>query len=212
MTTRPDPLGLVGQLIDALADPALNPPASASEDTAKAAFRLAASIGACRMFGAPLPPELDGELPDDLIDAALEGLAHAIDAARGDADPERVGRHWDELGEFADREDYFRPFVARLIYKRAHLQAAFVAIHDAITNRWDSTELLPRLERLNDIADELDDDDVRFQRPEMMRWLAMIADSPYLSTLRGLLVGEFAETPPWYLDGTIERYAAKLNG
>ena len=164
------------------------------------------------MFGAPLPPELDGELPDDLIDAALEGLGQAIDAARGDTDPERVARHWDELGEFPDRKDYFRPYVARIVYKRAHLQAAYIALHDAIVNQWNSAELESRLDRLNELADELDDDDVRLQRPAMMQWLAMIADSPYLSTLRGLLVGEFAETPPWYLDGTIERYAAKLNG
>jgi len=205
--TRPDPLGLVGQLIDALANPALT---SASEDKAKAAFRLAASIGACRMFGAPLPAELDGELPDDLIDAALEGLGQAIDAARGDADPERVARYWDELGEFPDREDYFESFIARLVCKRAHLQAAFVALHDAIVNQWNSADLESRLDRLNELADELDDDDVRLQQPAMMRWLAMIAETPYLATLRGLLVGEFAETPPWYLDGTIERYAAKL--
>ena len=156
------------------------------------------------MFGAPLRAELDGELPDDLIDAALEGLGQAIDAARGDTDPERVARHWDELGEFSDREDYFESFIARLVYKRAHMQAAFVALHDAITNRWDSTELLVRLDRLNELADELDDDDVRLQRPEMLGWLAMIAETPYLATLRGLLVGEFAETPPWYLDGTID--------
>ena len=212
--TRPDPLGLIDQLIDALAHPALNPPASSrdvaspSADTAKAAFRLAASLGACRMFGVPLPAELDGELPDDLIDAALEGLAHAIDAARDDADPELVGRRWDELGEFPDRE----AFIADLIHRRIQFQAAFVALHDAIVNQWDSADLESRLDRLNTIADKMDEDDARLQRPEMMEWLATIAERPYLSNLRGLLVGEFAETPPWFLDGTLERYAAELLG
>jgi len=205
--TRPDPLGLVDQLIDALANPDLNAEPS-SPARAKAAFRLAASIGACRMFGAPLPAELDGELPDDLIDAAIDGLSQAIDAARDDADPELVGRRWEELGEFPDRE----AFIAKIICKRAHIQAAYNAIHEAFVDRWDSDKFLDRLDRLCAIGAKMDEDELRMRRPAMMQWLATIAERPYLSNLRGLLVGEYADSPPWFLSGVIERFAAKLIG
>ena len=205
--TRLDPLGLVDQLIDALAHPDLNAE-SPSPDKANAAFRLAAALGACRMFGAPAPAELDGELPDDLIDPAIDGLARAIDAARDDADPELVGRRWEELGEFSDRE----VFIQNIIDRRLQIQAAYVSIHDAFTDRWDSDKFPERLDRLCEIGAKMDEDELRLRRPAMMQWLATIAERPYLSNLRGLLVGEYADSPPWFLSGVIERYAAKLIG
>ena len=160
------------------------------------------------MFGAPVPSELDGELPDDLIDPAIDGLARAIDAARDDADPEIVGRRWEELGEFPDREAY----IADIIQRRIQLQAAYIAIHEAFVDRWDSDKFLDRLDRLCKIGAKMDEDELRLRRPEMMQWLATIAERPYLSNLRGLLVGEYADSPPWLLSGTIERFAAKLIG
>jgi len=205
--SRLDPLGLVDQLIDALAHPALSSP-SPSPDKANAAFRLAAALGACRMFGAPLPAELDGELPDDLIDPAIDGLSQAIDAARDDADPEIVGRRWEELGEFPNRE----ALIADIIQRRIQFQAAFIAIHDVVTDHWGAAEFLSRLDRLCAIGDKMDEDELRLRRPEMMQWLATIAERSYLSNLRGLLVGEYADSPPWFLSGVIERYAAKLIG
>ena len=187
-----DPMGLKDRLILALSHPLIRQP-NQTEETASVAFGLAAALGQCRLFGVHLERDLEGELPNDLIEPSLAGLEREVRAALEEADPESIGQRWEELGEFPERED----LVASLIQRRVRVWAAFVAISDAIDNEWDVPEFIGRQDRLNAIGDVIEEYDSRLSHPKMMEWLATIAERPYLANMRSQLASEFSS--PWFL-------------
>ena len=180
-------------------------PSGEDMEAAETLLEAVQRLGQRRIFGThPERSNAGDTLPSELIEPAITALDREVRQAIEEvADPEEVGRRWDRIQDFPRRE----AMIVGIIERRVQVWAAFVAIWDAIEIEWNLLEYAERHDRLNQVGSLIGEYDMALQRPAMLEWLATIAERPYLGNLRARLVGEFAEIPPWFLDGTIEELA-----
>ena len=167
----------------------------------KAAFHLAAALGAVRL-AALESPEADGVLPGQLALAALRGMKSRAEvlAARA-AD---LPRYMDEAG---DDEGASR--AASLLRGAFELFSAEVAVDEAYSQ-------VLNMQGANQAADTLD----RAFKTYAAAWdaldatlaanaecLTIVCDTALLTNLRAKIVAEDVAVTPWWLAGELEELA-----
>jgi SNF2 family DNA or RNA helicase len=204
-TLPPDPLGWRLEVQEALAQPDLAA-FDRGEDTAaarRAAYRLAAALGHCRLFGVDLG-ELDGSLDVAVgLGAAVQWEEYLRDWVE---DAECLGRRWEQASEEIEALD----FTLDLLIARMEAWAVFVAIDEAYQSCLETAD--PKRVPFATVLDEsfvaLDRFDKSLQ--EQADLLALAADTRLLENWRQALAPEYRTALPWWLDGSLEADAAHL--
>jgi hypothetical protein len=173
----------------------------------EASYQVAVSLGQCSVYGVQLPDEIDGVLP---VQVAIAAAIWAQNLARKAADhahslPER----WDRA--FPAEADQL---CAELLQTRHEIWCATQAIHDAYEESlYAQDERLPQLEEaidaLGEACTELDD---ALSTPENLSLLSTLASLPLLKNWRDALVEPYRTVLPWWLSGTLEAEAPRVNG
>lgn len=200
-----DVFGYVEQLRESLADPLLNEfDANPSAEAKQAALRVAANLGYCRLFGLD-PGEADGILPSAEALGAAEALADFLDESI--AQVRRYPQQWDNtLGEEAE------DLSIEILERRMDAWAAHVAISEAALRATIEQEpglpaLLAAQERYRIKTRQLDEE---MQTSEVLELLSTVTDTHVLENWRALLVEPYSLTPPYWLDGTLEATAERV--
>lgn len=198
-----DWLGLRADFLRALAHPTLE--ACAVEGVMDAmghqsAYRIAAILGECRLFGVSLG-EFDGTLPIGIALAAAQYYGRRLADWRGNA--RQLARCWEETdGEVEGKE-----LVLQLLEARMEAWAVLVALDEAYQDALDDssphcTELREMVDRLVDEVELLDEE---LRRDQDL--LSLAAGTELLANWRRLLVEPYRLLLPWWLDGTLEATA-----
>lgn len=198
-----DPMGYADDFHAAVRDPALGAfesaaPGQAPAEARRAAVRLAAALGNCRLFGVDLG-EMDGTLPAAVAIAAAQELAEEV-------------REWARAAEtLPERFDDFDvetvdDQVAEPLDQRMELWAATEAIEEAADKAY--VERDSSLEALAGALDELIRagntlDDVLTQ-PAQLEVLSVAAGTHLLDNWRAMLAPRYQDLMPWWLDGVLE--------
>lgn len=201
---RDDPWGDREALRQALSHPDLRglvEEGGSTEATRYAAFRAAHFLGRCRLFGVNLE-ESDGELPAMVAAVATEEL-HAHLKVASELTTSLAARY-DETEDPVECES----MCADLIDLRMMLWAVVVSLVDAAENQWTDPKEALLSERLEQCLFLLDDWDEQLQ--QNIGLLSIVAGLPLLDNLRNTLADEFRQQQPWWLDGSLEEEAARI--
>lgn len=201
---RNDPLGWIDQLREALAD--LEefgaPGGQVSPEGRRAAYHVAVALGQCRVFGVQVPEDIDGTLP--VADAA----AAAEEAAEWVA-------HWTEhAGTLAGRWCHAEPeeaeaLCADILEMRMDGHCVMEAVSECYERMLQEDDpATPGFERaLDRLVEALRTFDAVLLRPDNLALLSTVTELPLLENWKQMLHGSHADSPPWWLDGTLEAAA-----
>jgi hypothetical protein len=202
-----DPRGCREDLRDALADPDLGKVGAdgqADPDGARAAYRLALSLGYCRLFGVEPGDELDGVLPLPLALAAVAELTRLLQDRSAQA--ATLAERWDRTVDPAEADD----LCAGLLNLRMEAWAAGITLDEALLDGAQEGDprgpvLAAGIDRFHDALDRFD-----AALEEQFEVLATIAHTHLLENWRVLLAPVYREALPWWLDGRLEAVARRL--
>ncbi len=196
------------ELKEVLADPALeafDQPGPYSEEAKKAAYSLAVALGYCRVFGIPVPTDVDGTLPLPMATAAAEEAALLVTGWAEEAQtlPDRWDNAAPEIGEALVAET-----VEACMASYCVMEVVSECYERALKERDPQTKELERsLDKFGEAVGELDQ---ILQQPEHLALLSTVCSLPLLENWRKSLAGVHREVPPWWLDGTLEAAAEQV--
>jgi hypothetical protein len=202
-----DVLGLAKKLREAVSQPELaefDRPDPITDAARLAAYELAVALGRCRLFGVEPGTDLDGTLPPLVAMAAARALHDQL-------------RHWTESVRQLDQrwEDTPNPieaddFCYDLLEGRMEAMAAFTVIDEAYADCLDNRDALlgEFTNAVDGVLDALQALDEGLQAQKDL--LSLAAGTHLLENWRTLLAEPYHETPPWWLDGTLEEAAQRI--
>lgn len=201
-----DPRGCREDLRDALTDPDLakvGGDGQTAPDGARAAYRLALSLGRCRLFGVEPGDELDGILPVYLALAAVAELTRLLQGRAEYA--ASLAERWDRAVDPAEADNW----CAGLLGIRMEAWAAGIALDEALLDGEQEGGSLASVlaEAIDRFHDALDLFDAKLQ--EQVAILATITHTHLLDNWRALLAPVYQEDLPWWLDGRLEEAARR---
>ncbi len=194
------------ELREALSDPALEvfsgeSTATPDEAAKAAASRVATALGSCRVFGVDPPEDLDGTLTPAMAIAAASWQAAMIPRVTEDA--ARLRARWLEA-EDEEQIEMCCGTIEFLMEMWASFQVLVEAHIDSVESG-SSDE--PELDRaVEAVVDALDALDAVLQRPENLALLQTVCSTQLLRNWHQCLDPEYRDVPPWWLDGTLERW------
>jgi hypothetical protein len=199
-----DPFGCTADLRDAATDPDLDrveADGQAGPDGARAAYRLALTLGRCRLFGVAPGEELDGVLPPHLGLAAANELARILRGRAGDA--AQLGERWDRAVDPAEADN----LCAGLLGTRMEAWAVGIALDEAQLDCAEEGDtragaLAAAIDRVQDALDRFDAD-----LEAQAEVLATITATRLLDNWRAMLAAPHKDNLPWWLDGRLEEVA-----
>lgn len=168
------------------------------------ANRIVSSVGHCRVFGIAISNEvassLDGPWPPELIVAGIEELNRTLRVAIEQA--ERLPRTFDESEPLEDR-DHCTGF----LHLAMESWAMFVSIEEQYQLHLEKhNDLDSPFSLLMDLLiDKIEALDRRMQSQEVLEILSVATELPLLENWRKMLAEPYRSTPPWWLDGTLEK-------
>ncbi len=199
-----DPFGCTEDLRDALTDPDLEKVGNDGQtgpDGARAAYRLALTLGRCRLFGVDPGEEFDGVLPSRLALAAASELTRLLLSQSDEA--ANLGERWDRAVDPSEADN----LCAGLLSTRMEAWAVGLALDEAQEDceeeeRSHASALADAIDRVQDALD-------RFDVPleAQTEVLATIANTRLLDNWRALLAAPYKDDLPWWLDGRLEEAA-----
>ena len=203
----PDNFGYVETLRMVLHDPALNhvnPDGSLTPETTSAILLLAQTIGYCRLYGIVVPEELDGSLPASTAVSAIRILMTVMHDAMQDADA------YAERWELCRSQEEMELLACDLLRVRMHAWSIFVAIDEAaVATARDQDPDTDDIERMIEVlVDAIQRFDVALRRDEEL--LISALETRLIENWRSMLSDEYQMALPWWLDGTLERTATRI--
>ncbi|MBM3281708.1 MAG: hypothetical protein FJY91_03200 [Candidatus Harrisonbacteria bacterium] len=170
-----------------------------SWDGSNAAFKLAKSLGMCRLFGVNASTLIDCLSVSVAIAAAGE-----LQTRLGDW----IQRADDAEAEWLASESFGRlDACCTLLENRMEAWAIFRVLlesHATCFERtgFEASRLLNRLLAISELTMKFD---TALQEQDRLELLSTIVDLPLLDNWRAFLADEFQQHLPWWLDGTLER-------
>lgn len=204
---NPDRHGYVDSLRMALQDPALNEfnlDGSLSPQTTSAILLLTQTIGYCRLYAITIPEELDGSLPASTAVSGGQILRSILQDAMQDADG------YAERWELCTSQEEMETLACDMLHVRMHAWAIFVAIDEGVVAAArDGDPGAEELERLiTELADAILKFDVALRRDEEL--LISALETQLIVNWRSMLAEEYQHVLPWWLDGTLEQTATRI--
>lgn len=173
------------------------------EDARAAAYCLASALGRCRLFGVELGVN-DATLPPDIAlaatDRALELIACWTDRAR------QLGKEIDSVTDSEECE----LCVEDVLSCRMDCWAVIEIVFEAALAAMDDGDA--REESLHECVARLGKEIAAYDEAlqQGIDCLTLACGTDLLDTWRDALAPEYREVLPWWLDGTIERVANRL--
>ena len=201
-----DLFGYVEKLREALATPHLAEfDAVPSDEAKRAALRVAICLGYCRLFGLD-PGEDDGVLPIPEALGAAEALQGLI------TETVEMTKEYPQRWDHAQCGQEELDLTTDLLQARMDIHAAQIAIAEAnleamVFDEPGADQLDSAWKRCEDSIIKLDE---LLQSPEVVELLSTITASHLLDNWRALLVEPYSLALPWWLDGTLEQTAARV--
>lgn len=201
-----DLFGYVEKLREALASPHLAEfDTIPTEQAKRVALKVAICLGYCRLFGLD-PGEDDGVLPVPEAAGAAEALQGLV------VETMEMAKEYPERWDHAQCGQEELDLTTDLLQSRMDIHAAQIAIAEAnleahvfddpgaeqLDALWKACE-----ERINELDDQL-------QSPSILELLSTITGTHLLDNWRMLLVEPYSLALPWWLDGTLEQTAARV--
>ncbi|HUY34245.1 MAG TPA: hypothetical protein VMV69_15975 [Pirellulales bacterium] len=218
---NPDPLGYVGELRDSLCrlrgqldgssgadiggSMPVNPLDQQAAELGSAAYLVVMNLGSCRLYGIDVPADLATQigqaLPPDIVVTAAQVLASVLTTAAEDA--KSLPARFDDAEAIEDQS-----VCTDFLHQLMEFWAVFVVIDDEYQSRLCKGtpvgELSAAMDRVLEGFQALDD---LLQQDERLLLLSVATELPLLENWRGMLAAPFNESPPWWLDGTLEAVA-----
>lgn len=169
-----------------------------------AAYELAAALGRCRLFGVAPGDDLDGTLTTPLALAAARVLRDLLES--GITDARELGERWDAAAEAHAAED----LCLNLLESRMECWAAYLAIDEAYAECMEAqdTDLGGFTGILDSLLAAIETFDQELQRQSGL--LSVAAETELLQNWRNLLAAPYREPLPWWLDGSLEEAARRV--
>jgi len=202
-----DPLGLIPRLEEAMENPALDAFDEGepdSQDALCAAYDLAVALGWCRLAGLEPGEGLDGTLSASMALAAAREIIHR--SSQWIADANKLGDNWDSADDPFEKEE----ILCGALTERMDVWGATAAIDEACLSAL--TEVTPEITELQDDADRAFGamsafDDALYEQRSL---LSAILDTNLIENWRDALLRNHRLNLPWWLDGTLEEQARKV--
>jgi hypothetical protein len=218
---NPDPMGYVGELRDSLcrllgqlrglsgADIGVAMPGSQPDprtaEFGSAAYLVIMNLGFCRLYGIDVPTDLATQIREalspEVICTAARVLASVLTTAIEDA--EALPSRFDDSEAIEDQS-----ICTEVLHQLMDFWAVFVVIDDEYQSRMCKEAPLGDLSATMDgVLEGFQALDDLLQREERLRLLSVATELPLLEHWRRMLAAPFRETPPWWIDGTLEAVA-----
>jgi len=199
-------VGYVEKLRDALASPHLAEfDTIPTEQAKRAALKVAICLGYCRLFGLD-PGEDDGVLPVPEAAGAAEALQGLV------VETMEMAKEYPERWDHAQCGQEELDLTTDLLQARMDIHAAQIAIAEANLEAMVFDD--PGADRLDSAWKRCEDSMIKLdellQSPEVVELLSTITASHLLDNWRALLVEPYSLALPWWLDGTLEQTAARV--
>ncbi|HVC98627.1 MAG TPA: hypothetical protein VND64_33480 [Pirellulales bacterium] len=205
---NPDPLGYLDELRESLDSLGRFPRAKQldlSTEFQGTAYGVVSSLGFCRLYGIDVPADLATQigqaLSPDMVVTVARVLAGVLTTAIDDA--ESLPSRFDDAEPIEDQS-----ICTDFLHKMMEFWAAFVVIDDEYQSHLCEGgplgEFSATMDRVLEGFQALDD---LLQQDERLRLLSVAAEIPLLENWRRMLAAPFNESPPWWLDGTLEAAA-----
>ncbi len=203
-----DPTGCLHDLHAALARPELHEldrPQLPGNDARAAAYELALALGKCRLSGT----QAGVDLPSTLSPSWAVAAAGVLEKYLGEwaEDARTLAERWEQADDVVEAED----LCLGLLRARMEAWAVWVAVDEVYQESLEKGDtdprLTPALDRLLDSLERLDEN-LR-QEADL---LSLAAGTNVLDNWRALLAPRYREDLPWWLDGTLEEAARRLDG
>jgi hypothetical protein len=205
--THADSPGYVHDLRAALARPELRDldrPEPPGDDARAAAYELALALGRCRLCGTEVGVNLPSTLSTPWPVAAAEVLEKYLGEWAEDA--RTLAERWERADDMVEAED----LCLGLLRARMEAWAVWVAVDDVYQDGLERGNADPRLasalDRLMDALERLDEG-----LREEIDLLSLAAGTNLLDNWRAQLAPRYRDNPPWWLDGTLEGAARRLD-
>lgn len=201
-----DLFGYVEKLREALANPHLAEfDAVPLDEAKKAALKVAICLGYCRLFGLD-PGEDDGILPVPEALGAVEALQIVVQQTM------EMVSEYPRLWDSSTCEQEAIDLTTDLLQSRMDIHAAQIAIAEAnleahVFEEPGADQLDSAWKRCEDYIVQLDE---LLQSSEVVELLSTITATHLLDNWRALLVEPYSLALPWWLDGTLEQTAARV--
>ncbi|HPM83018.1 MAG TPA: hypothetical protein PLF81_20080 [Candidatus Anammoximicrobium sp.] len=169
-----------------------------------AAVRVAVALGRCRLGEVPLCDESDGRLSAAWAAAAAERLAARLREAAAEA--EQLAERYDAAETQGERDR----LGGGLLALRMDAWAALLALQEVCSACLSEDQ--PGGDALEQALDQLVETLAQFDEAlqDQQELLSSVAATPRLDNWRAALGPLHRAAPPWWLDGRLERTAARL--
>ncbi len=205
---NPDPLGYLDELresLDSLEQFSTAKQPDLATEFQGTVYGAVSSLGFCRLYGIDVPADLAAQIgaalsPDILVTAARV-LSSVLTTAIDDA--ESLPSRFDDAEAIEDQS-----ICTDFLHQLMEFWAVFVVIDDeyqsCLCNGAPAVEFSAAMDRVLEGFQAIDD---LLQQDERIRLLSVATELPLLENWRRMLAAPFNESPPWWLDGTLEAAA-----
>jgi hypothetical protein len=173
------------------------------------ALTVISTLGFCRLYGISLPSDLKTRLPTPLpVELLVPGIIEALRILEAATEDSRaIPDRFDNSESLEDRSH-----CTSLLHLLMELWAIFIVVDEEYQyglrdQQSFSSPFSTWMRRLLDAYSALDGE---LQRDEQLRLLSVATELPLLENWRKMLAEPYRDPLPWWLDGTLEEAAARI--